>query len=82
MAPTRSARVEIDDLTQLRFPSSASISPDGKHVVYVEKRSNLQRNRYDHDLMLIDIGTGGIHNLTPGDHSDTQPQWSPDSDDP
>ena len=73
-----SARMDIDDLARLRLPSSPVISPDGTSVVYVEKRANLQKNRYDHDLMVVDVKSGRIRNLTPGDHTDRDPQWMPD----
>jgi dipeptidyl aminopeptidase/acylaminoacyl peptidase len=79
MAATRTGRIEIDDLARLRFPSSPAIAPDGRSLVYVEKRVGLEKNRYYHDLMLVDLRTGAIHDLTPGDHSDTEPCWTPDS---
>jgi len=76
---TRRTGISIDDLAALRFPSSPRISPDGRSVVYVEKRSNLQRNRYENDLVLVDLRSGRSRTLTPEETSDTDPQWMPDS---
>jgi acylaminoacyl-peptidase len=75
----RSASIDIDDLARLRFPSSPVIAPDGRWIVYVEKRTNLAKNRYDQNLILIDVKSGHSRNLTSGDHSDRDPQWLPDS---
>src|SRR5262245_48765011 len=78
--PVRSrTRVQIDDLVRLRVPGQVQISPDGRWVVYVEKRASRQKNRYFHGLDLADASTGAAREQSAGEHSDTSPCWTPDS---
>lgn len=50
-----------------------SWSPDGTHIAFT---SSLSGNR---DIWLMDISTGGLVNLTPGNtKADIDPSWSPD----
>src|SRR5262249_39764560 len=70
---------QIDDLVRLRVPGQVQISPDGRWVVYVEKRASLQKNRYFHGLVLADASTGAAREQSAGEHSDTSPCWTPDS---
>jgi dipeptidyl aminopeptidase/acylaminoacyl peptidase len=69
----------IDDLVRLRIPGEVQISPDGRHAVYVEKRTSLEKNRDFHALVLVELESGRSRALTAGDHSDRAPTWTPDS---
>lgn len=52
-----------------------SLSPDGRHVVFVTGRFN-RWSRYD--LAIADLATGDVRQLTSGDDTDVTPAWSPD----
>src|SRR5208283_2507746 len=56
------------------------ISPDGKSIVIVVSRVNWDEDRYDGELVLVDVATGAqrvLTNVRPGLSS---PQWSPSGD--
>ena len=56
-APSFCARFGIDRLGQLVRVADPQISPDGKSIVAVVSRPNYDDNRYDADLVLIDVAT-------------------------
>jgi dipeptidyl aminopeptidase/acylaminoacyl peptidase len=62
----------------MTFLSSASISPDGTHVLVEASRMNGPKNSYDRTIELVDVATGNlVHNITKhlgdGDYA-----WMPD----
>src|SRR5690242_20673830 len=72
------APVASEDLFKLTFLSSASLSPDGTHVLVVASRMNGPKNTYDRTIELVDVASGRItHNVTKhkgdGDYA-----WMPD----
>ncbi len=72
------APVAPEDLFKLTFLSSASISPDGSHVLVEASRMNGPKNTYDRTIELIDVASGTVtHNVTKhagdGDYA-----WMPD----
>ncbi|MGE0556540.1 MAG: hypothetical protein AB7R55_24200, partial [Gemmatimonadales bacterium] len=44
------------------------ISPDGRQVALVIRRTNDEANRFDAELTLVDVATGGRRSLAPGRH--------------
>jgi len=56
--------------------SGARFSPDGKSIVVTVSRANLDENRNDTELVLVDVATRAQRVLTRRQAS--QPQWSPD----
>jgi dipeptidyl aminopeptidase/acylaminoacyl peptidase len=72
------APVQPEDLFKMTFLSSASISPDGTHVLVEASRMNGPKNSYDRTIELVDVATGNlVHNVTKhlgdGDYA-----WMPD----
>jgi dipeptidyl aminopeptidase/acylaminoacyl peptidase len=72
------APVQPEDLFKMTFLSSASISPDGTHVLVEASRMNGPKNSYDRTIELVDVATGNlVHNITKhlgdGDYA-----WMPD----
>ncbi|MBV8530817.1 MAG: S9 family peptidase [Candidatus Eremiobacteraeota bacterium] len=72
------APVQPEDLFKLTFLSSASISPDGAHVLVEASRMDGPKNSYDRTIELVDVATGALtHNVTKhlgdGDYA-----WMPD----
>src|SRR5205823_2675195 len=55
------------------------IAPDGKHAVWVKRSPDKEKNEMIAHLMLTPLSpSGDTIQLTRGQHSSHQPQWSPD----
>ncbi len=70
--------IEIEDLFALRLPGSPALAPDGRSCVVTVQRCDTENNRYHSNLYLVDTESGDARAITEGDHSDSQPLWSPD----
>ena len=68
----------IDQSLEMRSVGAPQISPDGKHVVYEETRTNWDANAFETDLWIADVATGESHLLTTAVKSSSDAQWSPD----
>jgi dipeptidyl aminopeptidase/acylaminoacyl peptidase len=68
----------IDQSLEMRSVGGPQISPDGKHVVYEETRTNWESNAFETDLWLADVATGESHLLTTAAKSSSGAAWSPD----
>jgi len=73
-------RFTIADLSKMISISDPQISPDGKSVVSVVSRPNYDAQRYDAQLVLVDVATGNQRNLTQERQVVEQPRWSPSGD--
>src|SRR5262245_38230336 len=73
-------RMQLEDLSRVVRVSDPQVSPDGKSIVIVVARANYEENRYDSDLVLVDIATGNQRTLTSERRSISQPRYSPDGD--
>lgn len=73
-------RMELDDLARLVRVSDPQIAPDGKSIVVVVARANLDENRYDADLVAIDTSTGAERVLTHERRGVNHPRFSPSGD--
>ena len=73
-------RMQLDDLGRVVRVSDPQISPDGTSVVVVVARANYDENRYDGDLVLVDIASGNQRVLTTERRSVSQPRFSPGGD--
>jgi dipeptidyl aminopeptidase/acylaminoacyl peptidase len=68
------------DLAKLVTVSNPKVRPDGKSVVMVVSRPNMVKNRFDRELVLVDIATGQQRSLTFERQGLGQPRWSPRGD--
>ncbi len=68
----------IDQSLEMRSVGAPKISPDGRHVVYEESRTNWEANAFETDLWLADVGTGESRLLTVAAKSSSDAAWSPD----
>lgn len=68
-APVFLARLDGSISRELVFAQTASLSPDGQKLVYVDP---------NHQLRLLDLNSNQLIPLTQG-NTDTAPFWSPDS---
>lgn len=73
----QSRRFELADLAKLAQLADPEISPDGRFIVMVVSRPNFHDDRYDSELVLIDVATGVQRVLTHERKRILQPRWSP-----
>src|SRR4030081_719724 len=78
LAQTR--HIELNDYLKITSVSDPQISPDRKAIVFVVSRPNLDQDRSDRELVLIDIATGAQHVLTYERKGVGSPRWSPTGD--
>src|SRR5438270_10646946 len=68
----------IDDLLTIKSAGGSQISPDGKWVAYTVTETDFKQDAFVTHLWLVSTATGQTFQLTRGDKSDGNPQWSPD----
>src|SRR5580700_5259412 len=79
-AEAQTRKIELGDLQKIVSVSSPAISPDGKSIVIIVSRVNWDEDRYDSQLVLVDIATGAQRPLTNVRKGLSSPQWSPSGD--
>jgi dipeptidyl aminopeptidase/acylaminoacyl peptidase len=72
--------MQLDDLGHIVRISDPQIAPDGKSIVIVVAHANYDEDRYDADLVLVDVASGSQRVLTHDRRSVTQPRFSPTGD--
>ena len=77
-AAALAARFGIEHIGKIARVSDPQLSPDGKSIAVLVGHANYDDNRYDIDLVLIDVSTKAQRTLTHGRTGLTQPRWSPD----
>ena len=70
----------LDDLASLVRLSDPEISPDERAIAFIAARPNYQANRYDAELVLLDIATGEQRVLVARQPGLGNPRWAPGSD--
>ncbi len=68
----------LDDLGRLVNVADPQIAPDGGSVVIVTSRPDYDENRFERQLVLVDLPDGGLRSLTYGRPGVRSPRWSPD----
>lgn len=71
-------RFDLDAMSKIVRVADPQISPDGKSIAVLVSRANLEENRYDTELTLIDVASKAQRVLTHGRTGLGQPRWSPD----
>jgi len=79
-ASAQARKIELGDFQQIVNVSNPEISPDGKSIVIVVSRVNWDEDRYDNQLVLVDIATGAQRTLTNIRKGLDSPRWSPSGD--
>jgi len=72
--------MQLDDLGRIVRVSDPQIAPDGKSIVIVVARANYDENRYDADLVLVDVASSNQRALTHERRSISHPRYSPSGD--
>ena len=72
----------VEDLVRLERVGSPALSPDASRVVYTVRSTNMEKNKANTQLWMIDLrsATPKPVRLTQGDASSTDPEWSPKGD--
>jgi dipeptidyl aminopeptidase/acylaminoacyl peptidase len=70
-------RYRVADASKIVSLSDPEISPDGKSVALVVSRANLDEDRRDGEIALVDVATHELRVLTRKPHAGF-PRWSPD----
>src|SRR5580658_6244069 len=73
-------RFDISQFAKLTRVADPQISPDGKSIVIVVSRPNFAVDRYDAELVLVDIASGRQRVLTHDRPGISFPRWSPAGD--
>jgi dipeptidyl aminopeptidase/acylaminoacyl peptidase len=71
-------RYSLDDFSRTARVAEPQISPDGRSIAVVVSRANLDENRYDGELLVVDIASGAARSLTTGRVGLASPRWAPD----
>src|SRR5262249_52461930 len=77
-AKTENRRFELDDLARVVRVADPQIAPDARSVVIVVSRANLDEDRYDAELVQVDVASGTRRTLAAGRRAINFPRWSPD----
>jgi dipeptidyl aminopeptidase/acylaminoacyl peptidase len=72
------ARFGIEHIGRIVRLNDPQISPDGKSIAVVVSRTNYEEDRYDPQLVLIDVATHAQRVLTRDRRGMGQARWSPD----
>jgi dipeptidyl aminopeptidase/acylaminoacyl peptidase len=78
--PPSARTIQLDDLLKIASVSDPQISPDGKSIAFVVSRPNLEQDRSDRELLVIDIPSGVPRALTHDRRGVGSPRWSPEGD--
>lgn len=72
------ARFGIEQAGRIVRLDDPQLAPDGQSIVLVVSRANFEENRYDRELVLVDVTTRAQRVLTHGRQGLGHPRWSPD----
>ena len=70
-------KFELSDYARFTGISDPQISPDGKSIVIITSRPDYVQNRFNAELVLVDVATGTKRILTQDRFSVSSPRWSP-----
>ncbi len=68
----------VHDMLAMDRISDPQASPDGKQVVFVLRKTDLEANRGRTDLWIVNADGSGLRQLTTDPANDSSPRWSPD----
>jgi dipeptidyl aminopeptidase/acylaminoacyl peptidase len=77
-AALSAARFSIPDVGRIVRVTDPEISPDGRSIAVVVSHTNYEEDRYDPEVVLIDVATRAQHVLVHDRRAVGQLHWSPD----
>ena len=66
----------VHDMLAMDRISDPQVSPDGKQIVFVLRKTDLDANRGRTDLWLVDLDGKNLRQLTSDPAGDFNPRWS------
>ncbi len=75
---SRERTLTFDDLMAIYRVSSPAVHPSGEHIAFVVSKHDHKENKVRSTVKLLDMRSLEVRDLTPGQHKDTSPVWSPD----
>ncbi len=72
--------LDIDTYLEMESVGSPQISPDGGHILFTRGSVDKMNDRNQSNLMIMDLATERIRELTTGSFTVSSPIWSPDGD--
>ena len=76
-AAAQARRFALDDYDRVVRLSGLDLSPDGKRALVVVGRANLAENRYDRELVLVEVATGESRTLVRDRPGLAAPRFAP-----
>jgi dipeptidyl aminopeptidase/acylaminoacyl peptidase len=70
----------LDDFARVTRLADPQIAPDGRSIAIVVSRANLEEDRWESELALVDVESGRTRPLTSERRSASQPRWAPTGD--
>jgi dipeptidyl aminopeptidase/acylaminoacyl peptidase len=74
------SRFDLSHLEKISRVADPQISGDGKSIVIVVSRPNFAEDRYDADLVLVDVASGQHRRITHDRRGVNSPRWAPAGD--
>jgi dipeptidyl aminopeptidase/acylaminoacyl peptidase len=68
----------IHDMLAMNRLSDLQLSPDRQQLVYVQRVTDLEKDKGRTDLWLVQLDGGGLRQLTTHEAGSSHPRWSPD----
>src|SRR5262249_50906151 len=68
----------LDDFSKVARVSDPQFAPDGKSIAVMVSRPNLDEDRFDPELTVVDVATRGSRKVVAGLPGLTYARWSPD----
>ena len=69
----------VHDMLAMDRISDPQVSPDGKWIAFVFRKTDLEADKGRTDIWLVGTDGDNIHRMTTNPASDTNPRWAPDS---
>jgi dipeptidyl aminopeptidase/acylaminoacyl peptidase len=70
--------LDMDTFLEMESVGSPQISPDGAHILFTRGSVDKMNDRNQSNLLIMDLATRRIRELTTGNFSVSSPTWSPD----
>lgn len=77
-APASARTIDLADLRSIVGVGTPQISPDGTKIAVVVSHKDYAKDQTDRQLMLVDVKTGAMRQLTYGRKNLGNVRWSPD----
>src|SRR5262245_12343561 len=75
---TQTRVFELDDLFHVVRINDPQIAPDGRSIAIVVARPDLEVNRWDSEIAVVDVASGALRQVSGSRRNVGDPRWSPD----